>query len=152
MITLATNVSPVCDRIHHFFSLVAKVCLGVLNRKRDKSRKTQNASCQRMYRQSRAQSNRGCSHCSESLFTWTTFQGCCTYLLRRNAHSSSRLTKRVSTDSRDVYALEKVFTPFRTRLRNNDLGSYPIYHNTIVHVTIKMYVSKKGHNRLPSSN
>lgn len=34
------------------------------------------------------------SHCSESLFTWTTFQGCCAHLLRRNAHSSSRFTKQ----------------------------------------------------------
>lgn len=34
------------------------------------------------------------SHCSGSLFTWTTFQGCCAYLLRHNARSSSRHTKR----------------------------------------------------------
>lgn len=86
---------PLCDRDHYFLTHAAKIrvdfWIGNVT--------STAASRQRIApAKSRARKATGFprarSHCSGSLFTWTTFQGCCAYLLRHNARSSSRHTKR----------------------------------------------------------
>lgn len=61
------------------------------------------------------------------------FKDVARYLLRCNVHSSSRFTKqRLYRSSRLLYTSEEIFTSFCAKLRNNDLGSHPIYRNTAI--------------------
>jgi len=87
---------PLCDRDHYFLARATKMRVdfwieNVTSRAKCRYIASKNAPAK-----SRVQGNAAPvrSHCSESLFTWTTFQGCCAHLLRRNAHSSLRFTKR----------------------------------------------------------
>lgn len=96
MIMLATNVATLWSR-SLFFRSCDKDTRRLLKRKHDKSREVPLHRVKECT--GKVASARQCLppyhlHCSESLFTWTTFQGCCAHLLRRNAHSSSRFTKR----------------------------------------------------------